>query len=1086
MPPARFQILCAVIALSLGVAFASARDFPDQVEMPPLPEAMITYCFECHDSLSSEADLDLEAFESDPLAPVVAARTLDDLIHSIESREMPPRKAEAHPSDEERTAMISWLRERFRHLAGIYEDDPGHVLMPRLAKHEYRNVIRDLSGGVVTSAGRLMPNEGGAGEGFANVGEAQGMTSAVFEKYLEAARDVLRHLRVSPEQGLAWSEYPREPVPTPASARKEASDEIIAWFIAQQQKWGEEHRNELNEKFGFIHAAYLEAAWKFRHRNKLGRAGEKLESFAEIDGMALSPVALRKWNAILTSENTDSPLASWAAAWRKLPAPDRINESELREACIAIEQGKSGALAPKTEDYAPPYEISFHEAKEEVLEAAEEDGYWPFRIDIGEAKELFLVMTDAGDGNRGEFGIWRKGRFVFRDGSAKPWEEAITLVGANSGREYPFGIDGQGAKNLPAHAIGVQPPGALKFSVPEEAIVFEVELTLDENRNDRASIQALVLKEKPRSQSYIPGRFVFGGKKREAGDQELSKELARLLRRRNVSEANRTKIGLNAERNVFADWTETEQALIGGPWPDQDADVEDARAPYHYTVSQVLENATDSDLEEWERRESHLRSLFQESHQQLRARLTEVSPRDAEAKPWHREGVLPPQDLIEETKTGNLLGKIREEEKTFEERLTPILEAFARRAWRRPLSQSERESLLTLYRNARADGFSYDSAAKGPLLLVLTSPHFLYHGSHEANSPSPSANEADPITPLSSLDLASRLSFFLWASLPDEELLHLAESGELSRSDVLRSQARRMLSDPRARSLATDFGGQLWGFDGFESYTGPDEERFPEFTPELRSAMLGEVTAFLEAVFMEDRPLISLLESDTTFVNRPLARHYELATDITEDSFVEVPVGEQRGGLASMGLFLTQMSLPLRTSPVQRGNWVLEKLLGRELPPPPADVPPLSEDDRNEAGQNIREQLELHREKADCASCHDKIDPLGIALEGYDAIGRWRTEYRDGSPLADSATMHDGAHLDGAAGLRHYLLTQQEEFFEHFQRKLLGYALGRAVSVGDDRLLREMDEKFTGNGHRLSTLVETIVTSPQFTQRRSR
>jgi hypothetical protein len=294
-----------------------------------------------------------------------------------------------------------------------------------------------------------------------------------------------------------------------------------------------------------------------------------------------------------------------------------------------------------------------------------------------------------------------------------------------------------------------------------------------------------------------------------------------------------------------------------------------------------------------------------------------------------------------------------------------------------------------------------------------------------------------------------------------------------------------MLRDPRAESLATDFAGQLWNFGDFENFTGPDAARFTEFTPALRQAMLDEVTHFLGDLITNDRPLAALLDADYTFANADLARYYGL-TAVHGATPQRVTVDStQRGGLAGMALFLTKTSLPLRTSPVQRGVWLMEKVLGRELKNPPPNVPKLSEDEKDAQGLNIRQQLEKHRADAQCASCHDKIDPLGIALENFDAIGRWRTAERDGSPLATVATSHDGAELNGLAGLKRYLLSREDEFFRHFNRKLLGYALGRAVLPGDRALLDRMQATLKSSDHRFSTLVEQIITSPQFLNRRA-
>lgn len=911
------------------------------------------YCFDCHDATQTEGDLNLEVFVSQGFQTGHAA-ALEDIILRIEEGEMPPRKSRRQPTAAERVEMVAWARAEINALAQASMDDPGDVTMARLTREEYRNVIRDLSGGAVLKGGEYLPNEGGAGEGFSNVGAAQGMGVAQFEKYLEAAKVALKHLRVSPHDGFVWSTVPREPVEDDKAQIKEAVDDIIAWHVAQQQKWGAEHRNALAAKFGSPHGFYLELAY-------LARTGRELPDFP------FSPVALEKWRGILSDQNPDSPFADWAKAWRALP--DSLDGEPLRAECLAIALGKRGGSAEvEKEDYAPPYEISFHEAREEVLEAATKEGRWPFRIEIGKAKELFLVVTDAGDGGRGEYAVWRKGRVVFQDGSAKPWQDAVQVVGANSGKAFAWGVDGEGSQTLGPDAIGVRPPGALKFAVPENAIVFEVDLTLDKSRTKLASIQALVLRGKPKSQSYIPGRFVFGGRKRISNAaQQDNQQREQLLRKRNVSEANLTKVGLNAERNIFAGWTRTSLEAIGGPWPEQGGEKVEPEAPYHYTCGQVRRNASPADLAALGILENRLVALTQSADENKASR-------------W----------LLE----------------------------FAHQAWRGELSDSEVDLLARLYREAAKPGVSFDSAMKTPLLAVLMSPHFLYR------------NPAD---------LASRLSFFLWASLPDDEL----SAADLRDPAVMKAQTLRMLRDPRARSLAEVFAAQVWQFEDFENFAGPDEERFPEFTDGRRREMLDEVTAVLNRVFMEDAPLSRLLDEDC---------------------------------LATQPLFLTKTSLPLRTSPVQRGAWIVETLLGRRIPPPPPNVPSLSEDERSNDGLNIQQQLERHRADANCAACHARIDPPGIALENFDPIGRWRDTERDGTPVTNTDTLANGSEMRGVEGLKAWLMSCEIEFRANFHRKLLGYALGRAVLPGDQRLLERMNASQTFSG-----MVVEIVSSPQFT-----
>lgn len=923
------------------------------LQAAPGAGAFETFCFKCHDATQAEGELDLEGLFSAPMEPG-RLTLLEDIILRIEEGDMPPKKARKQPTAEERSEMVGWTRGQIQALAAAAMDDPGCVVVSRLTRSEYRNVIRDLSGGVVLDAGGYLPNEGGAGEGFSNVGEAQGMSVAQFEKYLEAAKGALKHLRVSPYDGLGWSAVPREPVDDVPSQIQEAVDDIISWHVTQQQKWGAQHRDELAAKLGSAHGYYLELAY----RAKAGRPGGE-EPYA--------PVALEKWLRLLTDEKRDAPFADWAKAWRALPAG--LPDEKLRAECQAIALGKRGGPAETAgEDYAPPYEISFHEAREEVLEAATKAGHWPFRIDLGDARELFLIVTDAGDGGRGEYAVWQKGRLLFKDGSSKPWQDVVRIVGANSGKAFEWGVDGEGVRSLGLDAIGVRPPGALKFTVPGEAVVFEVDLTLDKNRTKLASIQALVLKDKPKSQSHIPGRYVFGGRKPAAAAQEGHKERERLLRKRNVSEANLTKVGLNAERNIFAGWKHTALEALGGPWPEQAADKPEPDAPYHYTVAEVRKNATAEDS-------AVLRTL--------EARLAALTRPADEAQALR------------------------------------LVAGFAREAWRGHGGEEDMAMLFRLYREAAEAGVSFDSAMKAPLLAVLMSPKFLYR---------------------SSGDTASRLSFFLWASLPDDELL----AADLTQPEVLKSQSLRMLRDPRARALSEVFGAQVWQFEDFENFTGPDEKRFPEFTADRRREMLKQVHEALNRVFLEDAPLSRLLDADC---------------------------------LATMPLFLTKTALPLRTSPVQRGAWVVETLIGRRIPPPPPNVPQLSDDEKSSEGLNIQQQLARHRADAACAACHAKIDPPGIALENFDPIGRWRDTERDGSPVVNTERLPDGTEMKGVEGLKAWLKSREQEFRANFNRKLLGYALGRAVLPGDKRLLERMTRQES-----FSAAVAEIVTSPQFTK----
>jgi hypothetical protein len=342
------------------------------------------------------------------------------------------------------------------------------------------------------------------------------------------------------------------------------------------------------------------------------------------------------------------------------------------------------------------------------------------------------------------------------------------------------------------------------------------------------------------------------------------------------------------------------------------------------------------------------------------------------------------------------------------------------------------------------------------------------------------------VVPLSDWELASRLSYFLWSSLPDDELRRAAAAGELRDPDKLAAQARRMLRDRRARRLAVEFFGQWFGFYRFDEYRGIDAGRFPEFDEALKSAMYGEAVSFFEHIVREDRPADEILFADYAFVNELLARHYGLdPSAIPKDRHVRVTGAAQhhRGGLLGLGAVLTVTSAPLRTSAVKRGDWMLRRVVGTPVPPPPADAGSIAADDVLADGLTVRQRLEAHRVDASCVNCHSRIDPLGFALEHYDPIGRWRNEYRDGQPIDSSGVLNDGTEIKGLDGLQQYLRRERAQFRRTLCVKLLGYALGRAEMASDRPLIGQMLGA-ADDTHPFSELVACIVTSRQFRYRR--
>ncbi len=414
------------------------------------------------------------------------------------------------------------------------------------------------------------------------------------------------------------------------------------------------------------------------------------------------------------------------------------------------------------------------------------------------------------------------------------------------------------------------------------------------------------------------------------------------------------------------------------------------------------------------------------------------------------------------------LRRVEQDRRAAEPKHVAALQAFAERAYRRPLSPAERADVATFYRTLREkDGLSHDEAVRDSVVGVLMSPHFLFR----IESPSDYA-------------LASRLSYFLWASLPDRELLDHAAAGDLRRPEVLVAQARRMLRDDRVRGLATEFAGNWLDFRRFEEHNSVDRGRFPAFTDELRQAIFEEPIRFFIDMARADRSVLDCLDGRHTFVNPVLARHYGMPEPPGgPDSWVRVedarPFG--RGGLLPMAVFLTKNAPGLRTSPVKRGYWVVRRLLGEHIPAPPAQVPELPADEAKLGERTLREVLARHRADRSCAGCHERFDGVGVAFEGYGPVGERRTLDLGGRPVDTRTTFPGGGEGAGLDGLLSYLRERRrEDFVDNLCRKLLAYALGRTLRPGDDDTVRTMRTKLAADGYRFSALVESIVTSPQF------
>lgn len=410
-----------------------------------------------------------------------------------------------------------------------------------------------------------------------------------------------------------------------------------------------------------------------------------------------------------------------------------------------------------------------------------------------------------------------------------------------------------------------------------------------------------------------------------------------------------------------------------------------------------------------------------------------------------------------------------------------VITVFARRAFRRPLHDEEAGALVDLYTQSRQSGQTWESSVRLVLTAVLVSPNFLYRIVEN-----PFADVPEFVYELNGYELASRLSYFLWSSMPDEELMQLAASGELLKADVLRAQVRRMLSDSKSSAFIENFAGQWLQLRNLADLP-IDRTRFPDYDDDLRRAMIDEATLFFEDVVRNDRSVYDFIESRDTFVNGRLARLYGLS-GVSGDGFqrVALPENSPRGGVLTMGAVLTVTSNPTRTSPVKRGLFVLDEILGTPPPPPPPDVPPL-EKSAESIGKaaSLREQLSLHLTNPVCASCHRRMDPIGLAMENFNAIGRWR-QADEGLEIDASGQLPGGVAFTGPSELKQVLLDRRGQFVENLTRKVMTYALGRGMEPFDRPTVYRIARQAEAEGGKFLSIMEQIVLSDTFRTCRGR
>ena len=779
-------------------------------------------------------------------------------------------------------------------------------------------------------------------------------------------------------------------------------------------------------------ADYFLAAWKYRHRAALGMPAATLQTLAAQS--KISPRYLEMvWETLSAPGAKVGPVAKLQARWNALPAPKNANADAAREGCEALRDWTS-AMRKKVA--------------------------WHFEN----------LRVPRGFSNGGQcFVLWKDRQYASHRRMAYP--DTLQIDGVPR------------SKVIPARRRNGQTQPEKTITDPVDADLF---VPLD------ASVRKPYLESFDRFCSVFPDAFYISERGRMFVDDPGDK--GRLL-----------TAGLHNSMGYFRDdaplseliLSESDQRKLDNLWRDFDtvAFVPE-RMHSEFFVYERAESGTITDPEFNFARAEDKDALSDANIKKLADLYL------AKAK---RNGGEPPALQAIEDHFKRVSTNIRGVERAriaAEPIQRKALMEFAGRAYRRPLTETEKASLLKFYQALRMkEGLNHEDAIRDCVVSVLMSPNFLFRLDLEANDASPKASaigrHTNTITVanrenaelLSDYALASRLSYFLWASMPDRELFAHAAAGDLRRPETLAAQTRRMLKDPRARALALEFGGNWLDFRRFEEHNAVDRERFPAFNDELRQAMFEEPVKFLMDTFQQDRSILDWLYGKYTFVNAPLARHYGM-DDVkpTGAEWVRVENADRygRGGLLPMAVFLTKNSPGLRTSPVKRGYWVVKRVLGETIPPPPPNVPALPNDESKMGDLTLRQALAQHRANPACAGCHARFDSYGLVFEGYGPIGERRGKDLGGKPVDAKAPFPGGTEREGVAGLQEFIFQKrQKDFLDTFSRKLLSYALGRSLMPSDAPLLEKMRLRLTAENYRFGTLTEAIVSSRQFRNRRS-
>ncbi|MDA7680393.1 DUF1592 domain-containing protein [bacterium] len=1062
-----------VFALSLVFTSQSRASVTNRSAFDPKTKAVLSeFCTDCHNSKKTKGKINLESLiEANAFGVDFKAWAL--VRDMLDEHEMPPED-EPQPTKAQRNVIIQSIKSSLTHSKEVLAGDPGPVVLRRLTSAEYNYAIQDLTG-LDLKLNRVIASDAVGGEGFSNVGEVQFVQDATIERYLEAAKSVASHALI----GAGPLRFASNPGKT--GQELSAINRIQTLYRKHGFRTG---AGEGAEAFGleqYPKAFY--AAWRYRHRQAFGEANIELIELAKRED--IHPLFAAHIWSVFNDSKASFPTTEISRQWHALPSPDSLSEEKARAACQQLYSQLSSwqkGLAANTNDDEEAAVLSENAFNPTLSHRFQVGISWPpgsteasFDLEVlpaclSEADQLVVLWEEARMGIRSPRGQ-RTRRNSSKSMKSFLSEEQIT--------ELKFGQNALGEAIDPDNFVTSGIANIrLKFPVPLESRggFFSVTVKLDTEHGSDCLVRCTV------SDGLVEGETVASTGASAAllsnpdpnqietwrqGIAEFAQRLPQVSHRE-PAPSDRDPIPApfdntynTAERNSFhyvikyhRDDKFLTKYLIDGPdrealehaWTDL-LSAFDYHNTYFQFVAKKYRVGEEAD---------HITNLTQE---------------------WINEIGEEPRSHVQ--RLFNHLNESNRSLKAAESQHLDDSIDLATAAWRRPLDTWEEDRLRSFYRELREQSeLDHSSAIRSLITRILVSPAFLYRLEAE--------KVGSDIVSLPPLELASRLSFLLWASLPDTQLIETAKSEALREPLHLQAEVERMLKHPKARRFATEFFGQWLGFYQFDQYRGVDGERFPEFNEPLKASMYNEAISFFEYIVRQDRPLKDLLFANYTFLDPPLADHYGMSDyDLPKNILTRTQgvTKEHRGGLLQLGAILTSTSAPLRTSAVKRGEWILRRILGTPVPPPPADAGSIPADDVQSDGLTVRARLEAHRTDPTCANCHSRIDPLGFALEHFDPVGRWRDTYRDGQEIDDASLLSDGSTIKGIDGLRTYLRDNASIFHRNLSSKLLGYSLGRSELVSDQLLIEELSKGLTLETP-FSELIFRIVSSPQFQKKR--